>query len=356
MAWNQDPDVRSPVGRPIAELLEPGPRRQHLDGFEPVYRDFVDYILRCTHRIWEEKNVGLCRTHYSADCPLHTLTGPVVGAEAVTQATVGALAVFSDRIVVGEDVIWSEDAPGTFYSSHRIMSRSTHLGDDPLFGPASLRSNGAMTIADCLVRENKIVEEWLVRDNLRAVWQLGGDPRDIAARQAAADREGDGSRHAWRDEAIAAVRRGSEGWPDQDHPAALPARMLRLAIKDDLYGSAAEALSPAVELRWPSNRHGFGHGYWIGCLTQIRAALHDPSWRLDHWAARPLPAGDTAVALRWSLAGRHSGQGLWGEASGRDILIMAVSHYRIRAGAIVEDLTVFDELAVLRQVLGGLGA
>jgi hypothetical protein len=132
--------------------------------------------------------------------------------------------------------------------------------------------------------------------------------------------------------------------------------MMRAALIDDLYGAAAESLSPAAEIRWPSNRHGFGRGYWIGCLTQIRAALHDPAWRLDHWAARPLPDGDVAVALRWSLAGRHAGPGLWGESSGRDLLIMAVSHYRVRGGAIVEDLTVFDELAVLRQVLGGLGA
>jgi hypothetical protein len=33
-----------------------------------------------------------------------------------------------------------------------------------------------------------------------------------------------------------------------------------------------------------------------------------------------------------------------------------MSHYRIRAGAIIEDYTVFDELAVLRQIAGGLGA
>ena len=59
---------------------------------------------------------------------------------------------------------------------------------------------------------------------------------------------------------------------------------------------------------------------------------------------------------RWSLAGRHRGDGLWGAASGREILIMAVSHYRLRGGSIVEDVTVFDELAVLRQIAGGLGA
>jgi len=27
------------------------PRRQSLRGFDPVYTDIVDYIIRCTHRI-----------------------------------------------------------------------------------------------------------------------------------------------------------------------------------------------------------------------------------------------------------------------------------------------------------------
>jgi hypothetical protein len=355
-AWDQDPQVRSPVGQPIARLLEEGPRRQQLDGFEPVYRDFVDYILRCTHRIWEEKNVGLCRTHYSDDCPVHTLMGPTVGAETVTQNTVNAVSSYSDRLVIGEDVIWSEDAPGLFLSSHRIMSRSTHMGDDPIFGPASMRSNGVMTIADCLCRENRIVEESLVRDNLRAAWQLGGEPREIARALAEADREGDQTRHDWRSEAIARVRAADMQMPPGDHPSALPARILALALSDDLYGDAAALLSPAVEIRWPSNRHGFGRGFWIGCMTQIRAALHNAAWSLDHWAARPLPGDDIAVALRWSLAGTHRGVGVWGPPTGRELLVMAVSHYRLRAGAIVEDITVFDELAILRQIEGGLGA
>jgi hypothetical protein len=77
---------------------------------------------------------------------------------------------------------------------------------------------------------------------------------------------------------------------------------------------------------------------------------------LQHAAARPLPDDDVAVALRWSLAGFHRGSGVWGPASGRELLILAVSHFRVRAGAVVEDTTVFDELAVLRQIAGGLGA
>jgi hypothetical protein len=169
--WDAYPEVISPVGRTFADVMAPGPRRQDLPGYEPVYRDFVDYIIRCTHRIWEEKNVGLCRSHYSDDCVMHTLAGPTQGAETVVQNTIDALAMSSDRQVIGEDVIWSDEGDGNLYSSHRIVSSSTHLGDDPTLGAATAREAGVMTIADCLCRENRIIEEWLVRDNLRAVWQ-----------------------------------------------------------------------------------------------------------------------------------------------------------------------------------------
>lgn len=42
--------------------------------------------------------------------------------------------------------------------------------------------------------------------------------------------------------------------------------------------------------------------------------------------------------------------------TGRKILVAGSSHYVLRSGRIVRDQTVFDELAVLRQVHGGLGA
>ena len=228
------------------------------------------------------------------------------------------------------------------------------MGDDPLLGPATLISNGVMTIADCLCRENRIVEEWLVRDNLRAVFQVGGDPWAIALAQATADNAGDPSRHRWRSDWIAATRDGSDCTIPVGHPAALAARMHTAAWRDDMFGDAAAALSPTCEVRWPSNRHGWGRGYWIGCLTQIKGALHEVAYRLEHVAARPLPGSDIAVALRWALTGIHRGKGVWGEPTGREILVSAVSHYRLRGGAIVEDQTIFDELAVLRQITGGL--
>ena len=354
MRWNDLPEVLSPAGRPLEAQLAVGPRRQELAGFEPIYRDFVDYIIRCTHRIWEEKNVGLCRTHYGDDCFLHTLAGPTIGAEVVTQNTIGALAMSSDRQVIGEDVIWSDDG-ARLYSSHRITSRMTHMGDDAMLGPRTMRAAGVTTIADCACRENRIVEEWLVRDNWRAVAQVGGDPWAVAQAQAATDREGDPDRHLWRATWIERTRREPDVDIPADHPAIVAARMLTGAFRHDLYGEAAAVLSPAAEIRWPSNRNGFGQGFWIGCATQLRSMLHDSSLRIEHIAARPLPAGDVAVAIRWTLTGAHRGLGVWGAPTGRELLILAISHYRMRGAAIIEDITVFDELAVLRQIAGGLG-
>lgn len=354
-AWDAHPAVVSPHGRGIDDLLAERPRRQPLDGFDPGYSDIVDYIVRCTHRIWEQKNIGLCRSHYADDVIMHTLAGPARGVETVVQNTVATMAAFSDRVVVAEDVIWSEDAPGLFLSSHRITSHSTQLGNDGVL-PATLAPVTATTIADCLVRENRIVEEWLVRDNAAALIAVGLDPWTVARAAAAVDRAGDQARHGWRVQAIAEVRAGASAAPPPDHPAAIPAAMLHTAFGGDLYGDAAQALSVAVELRWPTGRRGLGRGYWIGCLLQLRTALHDAAYVLDHYAARPLPGGDVAVALRWRLAGRHGGDGVWGPATGRDLLLMAVSHYRLRGGRVIEDITVFDEVSMLRQASGGLGA
>ncbi|MFM2236831.1 MAG: hypothetical protein RL209_865, partial [Pseudomonadota bacterium] len=47
-------------GRDISQILaSQGTARQDIPGFDPEYADIVDYILRCTHRIWEQKDVGL---------------------------------------------------------------------------------------------------------------------------------------------------------------------------------------------------------------------------------------------------------------------------------------------------------
>ena len=357
MSWNGDPQVASVVGRSAEDLLERRPRRQRLDGFDDAYSDIVDYIVRCTHRIWEEKNVGLIHTHYSVDCPVFALSGNSKGAEVVVRNTLASLAGHPDRSPIAEDVIWSEDGTGIFHSSHRLMSASAHLGPDSMLGPAVAGGHAAIpVIADCVCSDNLIIEEWLVRDYVLFARQFGVDPRTIAERLAREDQEGDQARHAWLQLEADRVRAFSNCRPPPQHPAARIVLALENAFSQDLYGLASEAVSPSIEVSWPGGRSLVGRGAWIGCLMQLRTPMGELRFVLDHFAARPLPDGDVAVALRWWLLGRHIANGVWGPPTGRNLVVLAISHYRLRNGRVLEDFTVFDEVGVLRQAAGGLGA
>jgi predicted ester cyclase len=50
------------------------------------------------------------------------------------------------------------------------------------------------------------------------------------------------------------------------------------------------------------------------------------------------------------LQGTHQGPGLYGEPTGKRVSIMGISHYHLKNGKFVEEWTVFDEIAVLKQL------
>ena len=100
-------------GRDISQILaSQGAARQDIPGFDPEYADIVDYILRCTHRIWEQKDVGLIATHYGRDIVVHMMTGPAIGMDGVIAGTSRTLSAFPDRTLTGEAVIWSDEGDG----------------------------------------------------------------------------------------------------------------------------------------------------------------------------------------------------------------------------------------------------
>ena len=311
-------------GRDIAQILEPqGRPRQNMPGFDPEYVDIVDYILRCTHRIWEQKDVGLIATHYGSDIVVHMMTGPALGMDGVIAGTSRTLSAFPDRTFTGEAVIWSDEGAkhgrGAYLSSHRITSTATNLGTSEL-GPATGKRITFTTIADCLCKENLIIEEWLVRDYSAMALQLGYNPRAVAQIHAAADKA-KGSPADWRKDAIKRVNDGR----------------------------VREAYSPAAHWSGPGGRRLFGWGEITGWFTALIGSFGDARFHIQHVAAV-----DDMIAVRWELAGTHDGGALYGAATGAPIYILAVTHWRIEHGVIVDEMTVFDEVALMRQMDGGL--
>jgi len=56
------------------------------------------------------------------------------------------------------------------------------------------------------------------------------------------------------------------------------------------------------------------------------------------------------IAVRWSMAGTHTGNGLFGLASGAPLYILGASQWRVINGRIREEWTVFDDVAIHRQI------
>jgi len=335
--------VTTVVGRDISELLFPVPRRrQSLSGFDEDYVDIVDYIVRCTHRIWEQKRVALIRTHYGSDCVLHTLAGEVCGVEAVVENTVKTLAAFPDRTLNADNVIWGGNDREGFYTSHRIVSHMTNLGASD-FGPPTGRRATVTTIADCVVTGNRIVEEWLVRDNFSLVLQLGLDPHAIARDRATRTAASPSAPASPPDTAPGDPAATARGW-------AAPRWHTLWNGRD--FSLVREVYSPTATLWAPSGRQLFGHGEVIGWYIHLLGALPDAVMRVEHECEIPCFDCGRDIAVRWSLTGTHTGHGLHVPPTGRSVRILGVTHWRVIGDVVVEEWTVFDELAVLTQLYG----
>ena len=68
--------------RDFVDLVPDGRERvQPMRGFDPIYTDIVDYIVRCTHRIWDERDVGLIYTHYTHNPYVYLTTRTIYNRE-----------------------------------------------------------------------------------------------------------------------------------------------------------------------------------------------------------------------------------------------------------------------------------
>ncbi|MCH2444670.1 MAG: hypothetical protein MK205_04300 [Candidatus Poseidoniia archaeon] len=118
------------------------------------------------------------RDYYGEKALVKTPTSVSDNVEDVISSTYKTLQMFPDRELLGEDVIGSEDVPGTFYSSHRILSSAIHLGNG-FYGSPTGSKVTYRVMADCICRENKVIDEWMVRDQSAIVKQIGLEPREF---------------------------------------------------------------------------------------------------------------------------------------------------------------------------------
>jgi len=323
-----------------------------LDG----YASLPEYILGITERIWEGRGVHLIRRWYSADCLVHTPSGPFTGAAAMVAGTLETLHAFPERDLLGEDVIWSDDGPlRGWLSSHRIVSQAVHSGDG-FFGPASGRRVRMRAIADCLVRGGVIVEEWLIRDNGGVAKQVGLDVAEHGRRLGAADAAA--GRAGWQQAALPAIRRGEREAHavDQPHDAARALKgTIEAAFNTADLASLRDLHDRAVAFALPGAVETNGTTALDRWVVGLLAAFPDARLVVDHSIARAEPGRPVRAAARWRLAGTHTGHGAYGAPSGAEVLVMGITHAEFAGGRVNRAWWLVDELAIHRQIGGYLG-
>lgn len=338
----------------ISNMLSPVPgRRMELPGFDEEFVDFPDYIIRITERIWHERQVDLCMKYYTPECLIHTLSGDIIGAQTVVENTHATMAAFPDRRLDADNVIWSDDGDAGFYSSHLITSKMTNDGPSE-FGPATGKKIRVMTIADCACRENMIYEEWLVRDYAGAVIQLGFDVDQTARKLAQEDLDAGKSLidfHSRQHGEIMAGKMVNMPFSTASGAARDFVTDYARRIWNDRDAAAyTDVCDYRVRAQYPGLRNFYGHDEIASYHTALFEAFPDAKIRIDHIADTPYLGDANDIAVRWVLAGTHDGKGLYGSPTGASVLILGVSHWRVMNGRIREEVTIWDDVAVRRQI------
>ena len=150
-----------------------------MKGFETQYKNIVDYIVRITHRIWEEKDIGYIYDTYSHDCRVWDDFGLQSGSEKIVADTVHTNNAFPDIRLLADEVIWAGDEDASFHTSHRTIISGTNTGYSKFSKPTG-KSVRLLCIANCVAKENEIYYEHVVYDTAALIKQLGLSLKEVA--------------------------------------------------------------------------------------------------------------------------------------------------------------------------------
>ena len=317
----------------------------------PRYTEFPDFILGITEEIWEKRRIDLLHDLYSDDIHVRSPESLTRGNKAVIAATMATLAEFPDRQLLGEDVIWDQTGPNSWFSSHRILSTATHDGSGK-YGDATSAALSYRIIADCHAEEDasngwRINDEWLIRDQGAIARQIGYEPEEFVLAALDGDLPAVGHLVPKGDVLAAPYSgKGNESEPGLHYQQILE-RMMGAGLS-----AVHEEYDRACQLHLPGGRAAHGHAgaesFWLG----LRAALPEAEFRIEHRIGRSDLGLPARAAIRWSLEGRHTGCGMFGRPTGRDLYILGMSHAEFGPRGIRAEYSLFDELAVWHQLLG----
>ncbi len=321
-----------------------------------------DYILSWTDEIWIKHALGRLHDHYAADIKVHTAYGETYGFDSVIQNSVQKMSAFPNGGGgSGEDVIWEQRGANGFISSHRVLKTGTHSGYWT-YGPPTGKDWVSRTIAHCLVQDGKVTEEWLGRGEYAGLQSLGLDPEEVAAGLAATAPVTGKS----IDISTSAAFAGSYPKPGDAGVSGL---------RPDRYHDECELIETLFDEVWNKRRfdlaeqfcdrqvvcHGVrlhrfqGIDSYRQSVIDLLAVFPDGQLEVRDICVNESPDLGIRIGVIWVLHGSYCGVPLYGEPTRSPVKVLGASHYEMRAGKILREWRLYDEIAVLAQIIKARG-
>ena len=318
-----------------------------MKGFDKKYKSFPDYILKITKQIWEGKDVNSIANFYTEDIPVRSPFGVTYGNKPVIDATFATLREFPNRQLLGEDVIWNKDSEDGYHSSHRILSKGTHLGDGS-YGKPSGKNIYYRVIADCACKNNQVYDEWIVRDQGAMVRQIGFTPKEFA--QKIIENEGglENSKKIFTLKSDMKSKYKPNPAP-KDSVGVKYSNILNTIFTNDYNFSD---YARAASIYWPGNKIGHGREDIEKFWQSLKGAFSNFKFSIEHIGYLEEQGKNPKASIRWFLDANHSNKTSdFGEATNKNIFIMGINHAEISDGKVIREWVLFDEVAIWKQIL-----
>lgn len=326
---------------------------QSMRGFEETYRNIIDYIVRITYRIWEDRDVEYILDTYADRSRVFDDYGLQHGSRKIVADTHHTTGAFSNIQLIADEVIWAGDDEVGYHTSHRTLIRGTNDGDSK-YGPATGKNVDVLVIANCVAKDNVIFLEHVLYNNSSLLQQLGLSVDEMAIQMAASPPPG------WpRDEPIWQALRSSAS-PAQPLHVTQPIsgfdvdRFSRNLMNDLWNRKNYQVLSQHYNKNFAfagaTGRHFTGREDYASMLKELVAAFPDLQLQVDevYWMGNDQDG--YLSSERWSASGTHLGAGRYGTPTGREVQIWGITQHQIIGGRIAREWMLFNELDLMMQI------
>ena len=306
------------------------------------YADPDDFIREVTDLIWVDRSISFIRENYEPDSIVHGAYGTSTTRQEVIEGTLQRISADPDRTGQAEDVVWEARGQDAFLSSHLVLSGHLHT------------SAHSRTIANCLYRRGRMVEEWVVRDSLAGALDLGLDPDELARAQTFR-----GSTGSWTQPAPVDVVAAGDSGPRPDEHRAEVERVLEVVqtVWNDRDLQKVETffardlvlltVGNQVVIRPEGYRRALLR--FLECFPAGQFEVRDVQTNHD------VRYAGLRVAVTWKFVGDYTGAPTYGPRTGKPVDVLGISQFTFHRGALVKEVRLYDDIALRTQIAAARG-